>query len=376
MVKQLFPSKTVAQPITPLDKIEEAKKRMEDKKLRELEDAIQQIIGTTEPARPAPKAIKVIEKERLAPQRGKVMFKDKAIIDSIDDLPLSIQNNAAVQGMSNRNIRRAYFLSKDMKITDTTALFSHGDARRELFSKVVDDIVDAAKNSSMQKANDTVESIIHTMKDTDIRNLLKSEKTSWFHNLFHASTEPLDHTNDWYADATQTIQNQLIEVDAIVAALQSRLEQLNKLYETNKDSFELLQVEIAAGKFFIEATEAEIATAENSTDVFAATEAAYHKMSLDQFKNKIVDLEAVAQSVLTNAPQIRLLQLNIQGLGERIKTVKLVYARWKSQFANIISSLSSTINKVDTKPSDVVKVLDQQFSAELAEFAATQNSLL
>lgn len=377
MVKQLFPSKKVVQPITPEDL---AKKEQED-----LAWALQNCMDT-DPVRPVhiparapelePKAVKVIEKERPKPQHGKVMFKDKAIVDDISDLPIAIQQHAATQGMNKRNIRRAYFMAKDMKITDTTTLFSHGDTRRELFGNVVNQIVDMAKSSTLSKANDTVENIIATIKTTDIRSLLKTEKQSWFHSLFHSDDgTPLEHTNEWFDDATKLIDNQLIEVDASIALLLSRLEQLDKLYTMNKDSFELLQVEIAAGKFFIEFAEAEIAKAEKSTDVFAATEVAYQKMSLEQFKNKVIDLEAVAQSVLTNAPQIRMLQLNIQGLGERIKTVKLVYARWKSQFANIVTAFSHALAHTGTKPGDAVKLLDQQFSSELAEFSAIQTSL-
>lgn len=416
MVKQLFPSNKVAQPLSPLDKIEEAKKCMEDENLRELEDAIQNCIGTTDPVHPVripdrlfdvaveqandrkmkqmeieraeslhkfrgvepsqPKAIKVIEAERPVPKHGKVMFQDKAIIDTIDDLPLGIRQHPIIQGMNNRNIRRAYFLSKDLKITDTAALFSHGDSRRELFNDVVNQIVDTAKGSAAQKADTVVMTIINTMKTTDIRTLLKTEKQSWFHSLFHSdNATPLEHTNDWFDDATKLIDDQLIEVDAIIATLLSRVDQLNKLYNTNKDSFELLQIEIAAGKFFIDAAEAEIATAEGAKDAFAASDAAYHKMSLEQFRNKIVDLESVAQSVLTNAPQIRMMQLNIQGVGERIKTVKLVYARWKSQFANIVTAFSHALAHTGTKPGDAVKLLDQQFSSELAEFSAIQASL-
>lgn len=303
------------------------------------------------------------------PKPGKVLFADRAVFDSIDDLPEFVKNNPCIKGMTNKNVRRAYFLSLDIDVVDTKKLFQYGDERRQLFTDVVNQIVETAKQSALQQANDLTEQICKLMAEVDIKQLIKPQK-SWF-RLFDAESgdSQIKTITDWYNLASTEVHVKLTDVQQIVNSLGNQLEQLQKLYQRNHESFETLQVEIAAGKFFIELAGSAMHITD-PTDPFKQSELAYHKLCLDQFANKIADLEGIGQSVITNAPQILLMQLNIQSLGERIKSLKLIFARWQSQFVTLIANLQSHASKTH----DLASILNQHTDI-LAEFSATQKAV-
>lgn len=339
MVKPLFP--VSARHYLNVEQLEQLKIDHEDdyKKQNEDDINIKMFDDFDKAEHEKVKTLRFTPKAKSQGIPGKVLFASKAVKDTIDDLPQWVKNHPCIVDMTNKDICRAYILAQQLSITNTKALFAFGDEKRELFSTIVNKIVETAKASFLTQANNLIETSVKVMVDMNINTLLANNKSKWYQRIVGLDESyEASKIRDQCNTIIVTVNSNLDEASEISRDLITKLDVLDTLYQQNLESFTILQIEIAAGRMFIHMTTEFLETSQTAATVFAQSDRAYQKMCLDQFDAKIVDMESIAHSVITNAPQIRMMQLNIYALAERSKSIKTIFVKWRASLWSAITT--------------------------------------
>jgi uncharacterized protein YaaN involved in tellurite resistance len=174
---------------------------------------------------------------------------------------------------------------------------------------------------------------------------LKQEKPGLFSRMFGKISGSIQEVLSKYQKTSAQIDRISVKLDRSKNVLLSDIGMLEKLYETNKDYFQALNVYIAAGELKLdELNEKTIPSlrkaAETSQDQMKFQEVNDMIQFADRLEKRLHDLKLSREITIQSAPQIRLIQNTNQALVEKIQSsIVTAIPLWKNQVAIALTLL-------------------------------------
>ena len=224
--------------------------------------------------------------------------------------------------------------SKQIDITDTSAILTYGAASQKQISDFSDSALQAVRTKDMGEVGDMLSDLVVELKGFDFDEAGEKKGFLGFKRKIKNQIEELKAD---YSKAETNVDkiSEMLEKHQITLMKDTAM--LDKMYETNQDYFKELSMYILAGKKKLEECKNETLPALQKKaqesglpeDAQAANDFAN---MINRFEKKIYDLELTRMISVQMAPQIRLIQNNDTMLIEKIQTSLVnTIPLWKSQ---------------------------------------------
>lgn len=281
---------------------------------------------------------------------GKVLFPDQAVNPYVVDPFYS--SHPLCANLSTKDISRVRSIVITADVEDAEFVIHYGDEQRDRFTKLINDILAEQTSGQTGSVNLKIRSLLGCLdKSNALVRLIRNPppKPSLFARLRTTENKVLQVT-----DVRYHIRTAISQVDALVTDLQKTIAGLvtlinsfDTVFSNNQDNFMLLRLHVIAGRILTEKYQDEIIPERernaDPTDLFASHNLSYFKDSVDRFKAKVDDLDALAHAVLLNAPAIRTLQMATKNKAENIQRIaQILVPTWKQECAALLAILDST----------------------------------
>lgn len=314
---------------------------------------------------PPPKPVVPVQKAADKP-----MFPGKGVSSNIILEPYWIDHPLCAN-LSVKDLSRVRNIVNKADIASSGYIINYATDLRTKFSELVDNIATEANAAETGIVNTVMTTVVDMIAKASPSKLLDPKLPKWWEILIGRVSIDRYKDNRNTDRYIRTIHDRVDGVEAAIKVLISnikdsikRVDELNELFETNRDNFVILNLHVIAGRIIVEQHEKTILPKMRKKvkedDMFQVQEYNYFKESVDRFSRKIDDLELTAEMVLSNVPHIQLVKTNIQQTADRVQRVALTTCpAWKQQ----MSRFETSLRKVGI--SDVAKAI-KQFRVEAA----------
>lgn len=286
----------------------------------------------------------------------KAMFANKAITANAAEIDPFYKNHPLCASLSNKDISRVRNIVDGADLHDTSYVINYADELRTKFATLVDTILSDTKSGNIMSYDIEITQLLEVIRSTNATIQLVASppkpKRRWLEGMI-----PIDIRDPGYTTVKEVIdefQNKIHLVNTLtnglvqnVSNLITYVDSLDALFKDNRDNFLTLNLHVVAGRLIVDKNVATIIPAMelalDRSDPFKVQDFVYFKDCVNRFGRKIDDLEQIAHSVILNAPQIRMMQMNSKDTSERIKRIsQYVIPAWKTQFLTLINILQKT----------------------------------
>jgi uncharacterized protein YaaN involved in tellurite resistance len=236
------------------------------------------------------------------------------------------------------NREKAYQLAEQINPKDHQAMLSYGTPAQSKLLTFSHTMLDHVQKKDLGEVGEIISDLMKKLNEVS-PDELKPEKKSFFGKLFGKLSGSVQEVLSKYQKTGAQIDRISVKLERSKNSLLSDINVLEKLYEANKDYFQVLNIYIAAGEIKLEElyqkTIPELKRAAQASDDQMKVQEVNDMMQFaDRLDKRLYDLKLSREITIQSAPQIRLIQNTNQALVEKIQSsILTAIPLWKNQVA-------------------------------------------
>ncbi|MFJ7511204.1 toxic anion resistance protein [Peribacillus simplex] len=270
------------------------------------------------------------------------------------------------------NRAKAYQLAEQIDPTNHQAMISYGTPAQSKLLTFSNSMLEHVQKKDVGEVGNIISDLMKKLNELS-PDELKPDKPSFFARMFGKLSGSVQEVLSKYQKTGAQIDRISVKLDRSKNILLSDIVILEKLYETNKDYFQALNVYIAAGEIKLEEIHEKTIpelrkSAESSNDQMKFQEVNDMLQFAERLDKRLHDLKLSREITIQSAPQIRLIQNTNQALVEKIQSsIMTAIPLWKNQVAIALTlirqrhaveaqkQVSKTTNELLLKNSEMLK---------------------
>ncbi|MCD1162654.1 toxic anion resistance protein [Peribacillus frigoritolerans] len=270
------------------------------------------------------------------------------------------------------NRAKAYQLAEQIDPTNHQAMISYGTPAQSKLLTFSNSMLEHVQKKDVGEVGSIINDLMKKLNELS-PDELKSDKPSFFARMFGKLSGSVQEVLSKYQKTGAQIDRISVKLDRSKNILLSDIVILEKLYETNKEYFQALNVYIAAGEIKLEEIHEKTIpelrkSAESSNDQMKFQEVNDMLQFAERLDKRLHDLKLSREITIQSAPQIRLIQNTNQALVEKIQSsIMTAIPLWKNQVAIALTlirqrhaveaqkQVSKTTNDLLLKNSEMLK---------------------
>ena len=236
------------------------------------------------------------------------------------------------------NRERAYQLAAQIDPKNQQAMITYGSQAQGKLLTFSHAMLEHVQKKDVGEVGDIINDLMKHLNEMNPEEL-KPEKQSFFSKIFGKISGSVQEILSKYQKTSAQIDRISVKLDRSKNVLLSDIGMLEKLYETNKEYFNALNIYIAAGELKLEELHQKTIpelkrAAEASQDQMKFQEVNDMLQFADRLDKRLYDLKLSREITIQSAPQIRLIQNTNQALVEKIQSsIVTAIPLWKNQVA-------------------------------------------
>ncbi|WP_454862327.1 toxic anion resistance protein [Peribacillus frigoritolerans] len=270
------------------------------------------------------------------------------------------------------NRAKAYQLAEQIDPTNHQAMISYGTPAQSKLLTFSNSMLEHVQKKDVGEVGSIINDLMKKLNELS-PDELKPDKPSFFARMFGKLSGSVQEVLSKYQKTGAQIDRISVKLDRSKNILFSDIVILEKLYETNKEYFQALNVYIAAGEIKLEEIHEKTIpelrkSAESSNDQMKFQEVNDMLQFAERLDKRLHDLKLSREITIQSAPQIRLIQNTNQALVEKIQSsIMTAIPLWKNQVAIALTlirqrhaveaqkQVSKTTNDLLLKNSEMLK---------------------
>ncbi|MFJ7993806.1 toxic anion resistance protein [Peribacillus frigoritolerans] len=270
------------------------------------------------------------------------------------------------------NRAKAYQLAEQIDPTNHQAMISYGTPAQSKLLTFSNSMLEHVQKKDVGEVGSIINDLMKKLNELS-PDELKPDKPSFFARMFGKLSGSVQEVLSKYQKTGAQIDRISVKLDRSKNTLLSDIVILEKLYETNKEYFQALNVYIAAGEIKLEEIHEKTIpelrkSAESSNDQMKFQEVNDMLQFAERLDKRLHDLKLSREITIQSAPQIRLIQNTNQALVEKIQSsIMTAIPLWKNQVAIALTlirqrhaveaqkQVSKTTNDLLLKNSEMLK---------------------
>lgn len=270
------------------------------------------------------------------------------------------------------NRAKAYQLAEQIDPTNHQAMISYGTPAQSKLLTFSNSMLEHVQKKDVGEVGSIINDLMKKLNELS-PDELKPDKPSFFARMFGKLSGSVQEVLSKYQKTGAQIDRISVKLDRSKNILLSDIVILEKLYETNKEYFQALNVYIAAGEIKLEEIHEKTIpelrkSAESSNDQMKFQEVNDMLQFAERLDKRLHDLKLSREITIQSAPQIRLIQNTNQALVEKIQSsIMTSIPLWKNQVAIALTlirqrhaveaqkQVSKTTNDLLMKNSEMLK---------------------
>jgi uncharacterized protein YaaN involved in tellurite resistance len=271
------------------------------------------------------------------------------------------------------NRAKAYQLAEQIDPTNHQAMISYGTPAQSKLLTFSNSMLEHVQKKDVGEVGSIINDLMKKLNELS-PDELKPDKPSFFARMFGKLSGSVQEVLSKYQKTGAQIDRISVKLDRSKNILLSDIVILEKLYETNKEYFQALNVYIAAGEIKLEEIHEKTIpelrkSAESSNDQMKFQEVNDMLQFAERLDKRLHDLKLSREITIQSAPQIRLIQNTNQALVEKIQSsIMTAIPLWKNQVAIALTlirqrhaveaqkQVSKTTNDLLLKNSEMLKI--------------------
>ncbi|CAM3955878.1 toxic anion resistance protein [Mesobacillus thioparans] len=236
------------------------------------------------------------------------------------------------------NRQRAYQLAEQIDPKNHQAMIQYGTQAQGKLLTFSHAMLEHVQKKDVGEVGEIINDLMKHLNDMNPEEL-SAEKQSFFARMFGKISGSVQEILSKYQKTGAQIDRISVKLDRSKNVLLSDIGMLEKLYETNKEYFNALNIYIAAGELKLEELHGKTIpelkkAAEASQDQMKFQEVNDMIQFADRLDKRLYDLKLSREITIQSAPQIRLIQNTNQALVEKIQSsIVTAIPLWKNQVA-------------------------------------------
>ncbi|MFD1451225.1 MULTISPECIES: toxic anion resistance protein [Oceanobacillus] len=268
--------------------------------------------------------------------------------------------------------KKAEQLALQIDTTNQQSLVKYGVEAQAKLHQFSHEMLEHVQKQDVSQIGSILTELMKKLEDIDPSEL-QEEKNGFLSRLFGKLSKSVNEVLSRYQKTSSQIDRISVRLDRNKDLLLSDNVMLDKLFSTNRDYYDALNIYIAAGELKVEEINNDIIPqlrqkAETSGSQMDVQEVNDMLQFVDRLEKRTHDLKLSRQITMQSAPQIRLIQNTNQALVEKIQSsVLTAIPLWKNQVAIALTLLrqrhameaqkqvSQTTNDLLLKNADMLK---------------------
>lgn len=236
------------------------------------------------------------------------------------------------------NRQRAYQLAEQIDPKNHQAMIQYGTQAQGKLLTFSHAMLEHVQKKDVGEVGEIINDLMKHLNNMNPEEL-STEKPSFFARMFGKISGSVQEILSKYQKTGAQIDRISVKLDRSKNVLLSDIGMLEKLYETNKEYFNALNIYIAAGELKLEELHEKTIpelkkAAETSQDQMKFQEVNDMIQFADRLDKRLYDLKLSREITIQSAPQIRLIQNTNQALVEKIQSsIVTAIPLWKNQVA-------------------------------------------
>ncbi|RFU61753.1 toxic anion resistance protein [Peribacillus glennii] len=236
------------------------------------------------------------------------------------------------------NRAKAYQLADQIDPKNHQAMISYGTPAQSKLLSFSNSMLEHVQKKDIGQVGEIISDLMRKLNEVN-PDELKPEKPGFFGRMFGKLSGSIQEVLSKYQKTGAQIDRISVKLDTSKNVLLSDIVMLEKLYESNKEYFQALNVYIAAGELKLEELTAKTIpelkkAAETTNDQMKFQEVNDMVQFADRLDKRVHDLKLSREITIQSAPQIRLIQNTNQALVEKIQSsIMTAIPLWKNQVA-------------------------------------------
>jgi uncharacterized protein YaaN involved in tellurite resistance len=233
---------------------------------------------------------------------------------------------------------RAYQLAEQIDPKNHQAMIQYGTQAQGKLLTFSHAMLEHVQKKDIGEVAEIISDLMKHLNDMN-PDELKAEKPSFLSRMFGKLSGSVQEILSKYQKTGAQIDRISVKLDRSKNVLLSDIGMLEKLYETNKEYFNALNIYIAAGELKLEELHEKTIpemkkAAQASQDQMKFQEVNDMIQFADRLDKRLYDLKLSREITIQSAPQIRLIQNTNQALVEKIQSsIVTAIPLWKNQVA-------------------------------------------
>ncbi|MFS0750632.1 toxic anion resistance protein [Oceanobacillus sp. 1P07AA] len=266
----------------------------------------------------------------------------KASDNEIDKSPN--QNKRLVDQLPEEYRKKAEHLASQIDTNNQQALVQFGTEAQSKLIQFSHEMLEHVQEKDISQVGSVLENLMKRLEQVDPSEL-QQEKKGIIAKVFGKFSKSVNEVISRYQKTSAQIDRISVRLERNKDILTSDNEMLDKLFQTNRDYYDALNIYIAAGELKQEEIEQELLPslrnrADKSQSQMDVQEVNDMRQFADRLQKRTHDLRLSRQITMQSAPQIRLIQNTNQALVEKIQSsVLTAIPLWKNQVAIALTLL-------------------------------------
>lgn len=292
-------------------------------------------------------------------QKANLQVQDEKPVRLIDVIP-------------EENRAKAYQLAEQIDPKNHQAMISYGTPAQSKLLSFSNTMLEHVQKKDIGQVGEIIGDLMKRLNEVN-PDELKPDKPGLFGRMFGKVSGSIQEVLSKYQKTGAQIDRISVKLDGSKNILLSDIVMLEKLYESNKEYFQALNVYIAAGEIKLEELHGKTIpelkkAAEAANDQMKFQEVNDMVQFADRLDKRLHDLKLSREITIQSAPQIRLIQNTNQALVEKIQSsIMTAIPLWKNQVAIALTlirqrnaveaqkQVSKTTNELLLKNAEILK---------------------
>lgn len=262
-------------------------------------------------------------------------------------------------------------LAEQLNVQDRNAILSFGAQAQEKLGTFSQIMLENVQNQDLGPIGQTLSQLMYELEQSNPEELTQG-KTSGWQKFFQKAKKSILENIGKYQQISAQVDKIAVRLEREQEGLQKDNQQLEQLYQKNKDFFQALTVYLAAGELKLYELETkDIPTLEKeieaTNDEMKIQELNDLTQAHHRLEKRMHDLKLARQITIQQAPQIRLIQNTNQALAEKIRSsITTAIPLWKNQIAIAITLLrQQNVTKTQQQVTETTNQLLKQNASML-----------
>lgn len=236
------------------------------------------------------------------------------------------------------NRAKAYQLAEQIDPKNHQAMISYGTPAQSKLLSFSNSMLEHVQKKDIGQVGEIIGDLMKRLNEVN-PDELRPDKPGFFGRMFGKLSGSVQEVLSRYQKTGAQIDRISVKLDGSKNILLSDIVMLEKLYESNKEYFQALNVYIAAGEIKLEELHGKTIpelkkAAEATNDQMKFQEVNDMVQFADRLDKRLHDLKLSREITIQSAPQIRLIQNTNQALVEKIQSsIMTAIPLWKNQVA-------------------------------------------